>query len=56
MGNTEAKKKKEEMLALKKLEEQEKKISIAVLFLEGESVKDISETQKRIFLRKKGLS
>lgn len=56
MGNSEAKKKKQDEEELKKMEEKEKLISIAAIFLEGKNLENVSETQKRIFLRKKGLT
>lgn len=56
MGNSEAKKKKQEEEELKKLEEKEKLISIAAIFLEGKNIEKVSDVQKRIFLRKKGLT
>ena len=56
MGNSEAKKKKQEEEELKKLEEKEKLISVATLFLAGKDLDKVSDTQKRIFLRRKGLT
>ena len=56
MGNSEAKKKKQDEEELKKLEEKEKLISIAAIFLEGKNIDKVSDVQKRIFLRKKGLT
>jgi hypothetical protein len=56
MGNSEAKQKKKEEEDLKKLEEREKLISIAAIFLEGKNIEKVSEVQKKIFLKKKGLS
>lgn len=37
------------------MEEEEKKIGIAVLFLGGDNMQKIPEIEKKIFLRKKGL-
>lgn len=56
MGNSEAKKKQKEEEDLKKLEEREKLISIASIFLSGKDLEKVSDTQKRIFLRRKGLT
>ena len=56
MGNSEAKKKKQEEEQLKKMEQKEKLISIASIFLEGKNLEKVSQMQKRIFLRKKGLT
>lgn len=56
MGNSEAKKKKKEEEELKKLEEREKLISIATIFLDGKDLDKVSDAQKKIFLRRKGLS
>ena len=56
MGNSEAKKKKQEEEDLKKLEEKEKLISIAAIFLEGKNIEKVSDVQKRIFLKRKGLT
>ena len=56
MGNSEAKKKKQEEEELKQLEEKEKLISIAAVFLEGKNIEKVSEVQKKIFLRRKGLT
>lgn len=56
MGNSEAKKKKQEEEELKKLEEKEKLISIAAIFLEGKNIEKVSDVQKRIFLKRKGLT
>ena len=43
-------------LEKKKLEEKEKLISVATLFLAGKDLDKVSDTQKRIFLRRKGLT
>jgi hypothetical protein len=56
MGNSEAKKKKQEEEDLKKMEEKEKLISIATIFLAGKDLERVSDVQKRIFLRRKGLT
>ena len=56
MGNAEAKRKKKEEEELKKMEEKEKLISIAAIFLEGKNIEKVSDVQKKIFLRKKGLN
>ncbi len=56
MGNSEAKKKKQEEEDLKKLQEKEKLISIAAIFLEGKNIEKVSDVQKRIFLKRKGLT
>ena len=56
MGNAEAKKKKKQEEDLKKMEEKEKLISIAAVFLEGKNIEKVSDVQKKIFLRKKGLN
>ena len=41
---------------MKKMEEKEKLISIAAVFLEGKNIEKVSDVQKKIFLRKKGLN
>lgn len=56
MGNSEAKKKQKEEEELKKLEEREKLVSVASIFLAGKDLERVSDTQKRIFLRRKGLT
>lgn len=56
MGNSEAKKKQKEEEELKKLEEREKLVSVAAIFLAGKDLERVSDTQKRIFLRRKGLT
>ena len=38
------------------MEEREKLISIAAIFLEGKNIEMVSEMQKKIFLRRKGLT
>ena len=38
------------------MEEKEKLISVATLFLAGKDLEKVSEAQKRIFLRRKGLT
>jgi len=42
MGNSEAKKKKQEEEELKQMEEKEKLISIASIFLEGKNLEKVS--------------
>ena len=56
MGNSESKKKKKEEEELKQMEEKEKLISIAAIFLEGKNIEKVSDVQKKIFLRRKGLT
>ena len=38
------------------MEEKEKLISIAAIFLEGKNIEKVSDVQKKIFLRRKGLT